>query len=431
MRILIVAESFLPKVDGVTRTIAKLLEYLQEHGHEVVLFGPESTSTHYAGARLLGTKGIPLYQYPELSLNLWRPGFTAKLLEFQPDVIHLVDPVWLGGAALAVCKIFQRARLGAIPLVASYHTNLATYCGHFGWGVFTPLMWRWNQFCHAYCNVTVCPSPSTKQMLVQHGFKNVRIWPRGVSMTRFSPHHRSAALRHQWLKDTGKHKEKAVILYVGRVSHEKNLTLLLDTYRPLDHTECHLVIVGDGPALDTLRAQASQRRLPVTFTGYLFGHELATAFASADIFAFPSTTETFGQVVLEAMASGLPVCGLQAEGVCDLVQHGTTGFLMDPTGLSHEQQCQQYGRDWQVLIKQGDRRTAMSQQAVEAAKAYTWPNALECMVQVYKDAHQQQQLQQQQQSYGRESSSSTVSTAPVDQPTVIDMKDPAMLQKES
>ncbi|KAI8099579.1 glycosyl transferase group 1 [Halteromyces radiatus] len=380
MRILIVSESFFPKVDGVTRTVAKLLEHLEQGQHQVMLFCPDSGQTEYASAELVGTTGIPFLPYPELKLNLWRPTFTKKLTQFHPQVIHLVDPVWLGAAALAVCKLFS-SQLQSIPLVASYHTNLATYCTHFGWGIFSPLMWRWNQFCHSFCRYTVCPSPSTRDMLVSHGFNNVRLWPRGVNPHRFSRQHRSLSLRTQWLKTS---VDKTILLYVGRISYEKNLQLVMETYKLMDHSLCHLVVVGDGPALTTVQQQSAT--IPVTFTGYLYGNDLATAFASADIFTFPSTTETFGQVVLEAMASGLPVSGLMAEGVRDLVQHEYTGLLLDTTTMDFTEQCQQYKQHWMFLIQHVDARITMGENAAKVAASYTWTHAMEQMVQVYKDA---------------------------------------------
>ncbi|KAI9016298.1 hypothetical protein CLU79DRAFT_678512, partial [Phycomyces nitens] len=323
MHIAIVTENFLPKVDGVTRTLARLLEHLQAGGHRVAVFGPESGMETYAGAELYGTAGIPFLPYPELKLNLWRPEFTRKLVEFKPNVIHLVDPVWLGVAALAICH----TKLQDIPVVSSYHTNLATYCGHFGLGIFTPLMWRWNLFCHSRCRYTVCPSSSTRDMLEHHEFNNVRLWPRGVDTTIFSPRYRSSSLRAEW---TGQQDTpKTILLYVGRLSHEKNIGLVVDAYKQLDHARCHLVLVGHGPAHKDIKSECERLEIPVTFTGYLQGTELATAFSSADLFVFPSTTETFGQVVLEAMASGLPVVGLVAEGVRDLVQDRKTGLLLD------------------------------------------------------------------------------------------------------
>ncbi|KAG0164386.1 hypothetical protein DFQ28_010351 [Apophysomyces sp. BC1034] len=383
MRIAIITENFFPKVDGVTRTLGQLLEHLQRGKHKVMLLGPESGMTSYAGAELVGTVGIPFAPYPELKLNLWRPKFTAKLVEFEPDVIHLVDPVWLGATALVISRLY----LPNVPVVASYHTNLATYCQHFGWGIFSPLMWRWNQYCHSKCVYTVCPSKSTSRILQDKGFQNVRIWPRGVDIGLFSPDNYSSQLRAQWMGlSEAEAAAKTVILYVGRVSLEKNIGLVVNAYKEMDHQKSHLVIVGHGPAFDSIQSECARSAIPVTFTGYLQGMHLATAFASANIFAFPSATETFGQVVLESMASGLAVAGLLAEGVRDLVEHGKSGLLLDTTDLSEEEQCYSFKQNLEQLVADPDMRRRMSREAVKASKRYTWYEAMECMTRTYRDA---------------------------------------------
>lgn len=397
MRIAIITENFLPKVDGVTRTLTRLLEHLQATGHKVILFGPESGMNVYAGAKLYGTAGIPFLPYPELKLNLWRPAFTKALRAFDPHVIHLVDPVYICAAFLCMFNSSNRKK---VPIVASYHTNLGTYCTQFGWGLFASLMWSWNRYCHSQCDFTVCPSESTRHILHTKRFNNLRIWPRGIDTALFSPQQRSDALRTQWLT-TGDNTDttemdtaaatpimthKVVILYVGRVSYEKNLDLVVESYKQMDHTKCHLVIVGHGPAFHAIQQDCSRSRTPVTFTGYLQGVDLATAYASADIFAFPSFTETFGQVVLESMASGLPVVGLLAEGVKDLVQDQTSGLLLDATHMSRRQQIEAYGQLLTTLIDDADMRATMGHKAVELASSYTWWGAMESMVQVYRDA---------------------------------------------
>lgn len=302
MRIAIITENFLPKLDGVTRTLSMLLEHLQAHGHQALLLGPESGMDKYAGAEVVGTAGIPLPFYPELKYNFFRPLFVRRLKAFSPDIVHLVDPVILGAAGLVAARLLKK------PLVSSYHTNLAIYCGHFGVPFLTEPMWQYHRFIHNQCALTFCPSPSTARMLHLQGFHHLRIWPRGVDTTLFRPERRSAEVRSSWLREREWPQHKVVLLYVGRLSWEKNLRLLVQAYRGMDHQHCHLVIVGDGPA----RAEMQQElaNLPVTFMGYLRGEALAAAFASADVFAFPSHTETFGQVVLEAMASGLPIVGL-------------------------------------------------------------------------------------------------------------------------
>ncbi|CEP19599.1 hypothetical protein [Parasitella parasitica] len=385
MRIAIITENFLPKVDGVTRTLARLLEHLRATGHSVILFGPESNMDVYAGAKLYGTAGIPFLPYPGLQLNLWRPAFTKRLLEFDPHVVHLVDPVYLCAAFLFWF------RSNKIPTVASYHTNLATYCTQFGWGVFASLMWSWNRYCHSRCDYTACPSESTRRILQTKKFKNLRLWPRGIDTALFSPHQRSDCLRAQWLAAAGGGERDppaatVVILYVGRISYEKNLDLVLESYKQMDHSKCHLVIVGEGPALQSMQKDCSRLQTPVTFTGYLQGIDLAAAYASADIFAFPSFTETFGQVVLESMASGLPVVGLLAEGVRDLVKDQESGLLLDTANMPRLTQVQEYGKLLQKLVLDSDSRAQMSQKAIKIAYSYTWWDAMENMVQIYRDA---------------------------------------------
>ncbi|GHO43936.1 glycosyltransferase family 4 protein [Ktedonospora formicarum] len=375
MRIAIITENFLPKLDGVTRTLARLLEHLQATGHQVLVLGPESGMEQYAGAEVVGTAGLPLPFYPELKFNFFRPLFVRRLIEFQPDIIHIVDPVILGATGLATARLLNR------PLISSYHTNLAAYCEHFGFSFFTRPMWLYNRFIHNQCELTFCPSPSTAEMLRGQGFEHLRIWPRGVDTTLFHPRQRSAELRANWLQNREKPEEKAVLLYVGRVSWEKNLRLLLQSYRQMDHERCHLVIVGHGPAFDEVQHEVED--LPVTFTGYLRGEELAQAYATADLFAFPSYTETFGQVVLEAMASGLPVVGLHAEGVRDLVHHQQTGLLLAAEGLTIEEQVESYQRNLSRLITQTDQRLAMSKAARIEANRYSWYKAMESLVRGY------------------------------------------------
>ncbi len=375
MRIAIITENFLPKLDGVTRTLAKLLEHLQLTGHEVMLLGPDSGMEEYAGAKIVGTAGLPFPFYPELKFNFFRPLFMRKLDEFRPDIIHLVDPVILGATGLAAARFFN------VPLVSSYHTNLAAYCEHFGFSLLTRPMWSYNRFVHSQCSLTFCPSPSTAAMLRLEGFEHLRIWPRGVDTTIFKPERRSSALRASWLGE--KDSKKTVLLYVGRVSWEKNLRLLVQAYRSMNHSNTHLVVVGEGPA--SLEMQQELAGLPVTFTGYLAGEALATAYASSDVFAFPSRTETFGQVVLEAMASGLPIVGLIAEGVCDLVENERTGLLIADSHIQEDAQIVEYRKALESLIQDTQKRQKMRNAALIEAQQRSWYEAMECLVRGYQE----------------------------------------------
>lgn len=379
MRVAIITENFLPKLDGVTRTLARLLEHLQVNNHQALLLGPDSGMDHYAGAEVVGTAGIPLFFYPELKFNFFRPLFIRRLREFNPDIIHIVDPVVLGTTGLAAARLLHK------PIVSSYHTNLAAYCAHFGFPFLTAPMWSYNRFIHNQCALTFCPSPSTATMLCQQGFERVRIWPRGVDTALFNPERRSSELRAAWSQnwsDDATHK--VTLLYVGRISWEKNLRLLIQAYREMNHSTCHLVLVGHGPAYAEVQQELSG--LPVTFTGYLSGEALAAAYASADIFAFPSYTETFGQVVLEAMASGLPVVGLLADGVRDLVRHNYAGLLLDTHQLSEEEQASAYREALVQLIQQQPLRQRMRQAALAEAQQRSWYEAMESLIQGYNEA---------------------------------------------
>ncbi|WFD42642.1 hypothetical protein MPSI1_001289 [Malassezia psittaci] len=401
LRVAIVTENFLPKIDGVTRTLARLLEHLHAEGNEALVLGPDTGLSEYSGHSVVGTFGFPLLVYPGLKLNFMRPRFVRRLLQFRPDVIHFVDPVWLGVQMMWVVKRI----LPDVPCVSSYHTNLPTYASLFGIPFIENILWNMIRAQHNQCDIVFCPSETTRRMLREKGFNNVEIWSRGVDTKTFNPAARDENLRESWdckpksqaLIDTlckqnniptsndsetfihtpdslpilsphlspppayeslsdlppifsqfslpppvvtqvdvdaASHdaNSKAVILYVGRISWEKNIRLLIEAFRMLPSNvrdNAKLVLVGDGPARGELTRLCARYKLDAVFMGHQKGKRLASMFASSSIFAFPSFTETFGQVVLEALASGLPVVGLHAEGTSDLVCHGITGLLLD------------------------------------------------------------------------------------------------------
>lgn len=366
MRIALVTENFLPKIDGVTRTLSILLEYLQQQKHQAIVLAPEGAPTRYAGARVFGTPGLPLPMYPELRILFPPPKFKRLLERFRPDVLHVVDPMLLGAAA-----IYWAQRLD-IPVVSSYHTNLAAYCGYFHLGALTRPTWAYRRFLHQHCQTTLCPSPSTALQLERQGFPNVGIWPRGVDGALFTPRRRSQVWRNHI---TGNPASK-IILYVGRLSYEKNLTALISAFRTLEAEDTHLVLVGDGPARPDLERALSRHR--ATFTGYLRGEALAEVYASADVFAFPSTTETFGQAVQEAMASGLPVVAYDAEGVRDLVQHGKTGLLVPGNDTTA------FTESLHLLLAHPEQRALLSAQARNAAEQCTWESVMQRLMQTYE-----------------------------------------------
>ncbi|KDN48555.1 hypothetical protein RSAG8_02542, partial [Rhizoctonia solani AG-8 WAC10335] len=367
LRVVLVTENFLPKVDGVTRCLARLLKHLREEGHEVMILGPDVNISTYETYPIIGTAGVPLMLYPDLKLNFLRPKFLRSIQEFKPDVIHVVDPIWLGPQVLYALRRGLCGSKWTTPnalIVASFHTNLPTYASLFGLKLLEPIMWKWIRHIHAQCRLTACPTLSTAIMLMHNWIQNMRIWPRGVDLNAFGPHKRCLELRGEWgikgcpgrydqwtnkigypltpppsptPSEGGSHvywNEECVILYAGRLSYEKNLRFLIDSYSSLldmlgESTPTPIfVFAGEGPARGSLEELCCLKKIPARFTGHLSGEQLAKCYASADIFAFPSFTETFGQVVLEALASGLPVVGVDADGTRDLVQHERTGLLL-------------------------------------------------------------------------------------------------------
>jgi glycosyltransferase involved in cell wall biosynthesis len=266
MRVALVTENFLPKLDGVTRTLAMLLEHLQLRGHRAVLFGPAGAPDVYAGTRVYGAPGVPLPFYPELRALIPTPMLEERLVNFQPDVVHVVEPILLGAAGI------HWAQKIAAPLVSSYHTDLAAYCTYYQLGALVNPLWAYRRFLHNQCLHTLCPSATTASQVAARGIQRVGVWPRGVDAELFAPEKRSAEWR---ARITGDADDRPIVLYVGRLSPEKNLSALVDAFRTLAETGAHLVLVGDGPARAELEQALGRQR--VSFTGYLSGEAEAVA----------------------------------------------------------------------------------------------------------------------------------------------------------
>lgn len=366
MRIALICETFLPDVNGVTTTLCRLLEYLQYQGHDVLLFAPHGAPSSYAGAEVVPLNGMPLPLYPEVKLTPPQPGLTARLQRFQPDLVHLVGPVVLGAIVPGIVR-----RLG-LPLIASYHTDFGAYSQHYGFGFLKHGVNAWLRWIHNRCRINLCPSRFTMNVLRAAGFRRLRIWGRGVDIERFHPRYRSEA----WRAAVGVQPGERVVLYVGRVAAEKRVDLLPEAIRGLPNTR--LVIVGDGPFRSELQRRCAG--LPVHFTGYLKGDDLATAYASADVFVFTSDTDTFGQVVQEAMASALPVVAARAGGALDLIHHGQNGYLFTPGIVSDLR-----SRLREVLTSD-ERRLAQGTVGRAIAEQRSWPRVMQELMGCYAQA---------------------------------------------
>jgi glycosyltransferase involved in cell wall biosynthesis len=293
------------------------VEHLQRNGDRVLVFSPDGGLREYKGAKIHGVSGIPLPLYPELKLAIPRPSIGRILAKFQPDLIHVVNPAVLGVGGIYYAKTMN------IPLVASYHTHLPQYLQHYGLGSLEGVLWELLKLAHNQAQLNLCTSNAMVQELITRGIERVDLWQRGVDTEMFQPHLASRQMRSRL---SNGHPDSPLLLYVGRVSAEKQI----DQIKPILEAipEAHLAIVGNGPYREALEAHFAGTQ--THFVGYLQGLELASAFASADAFIFPSRTETLGLVLLEAMAAGCPVVAAASGGITDIVTDGVNGYLFDP-----------------------------------------------------------------------------------------------------
>src|SRR5271170_5114871 len=296
--------------------LTKTVECLIQRGDEVLIFAPSGGPAEIFGAEVVSVPAAAFPLYPELRLALPRTWMRHKFEEFKPDVLHLFEPALLG-----VGGIYYSAELG-IPLVISYHTNLPAYLSFYKLGLIEKLTWKLMQIRHRRANLNLCTSTAMIEDLGRRGIDHLALWERAVDAGRFRPGTGNPEMR--W-RLSGGQPESPLLLYVGRLSAEKDVARLKELFPAVPGMR--LAIVGDGPT----RAELERKfeGTATVFTGYLRGAELASAYASADLFVLPSQTETLGLVLLEAMAAGCPVVACRAGGVPDAVEDGVTGFLFD------------------------------------------------------------------------------------------------------
>ena len=320
MKIAFFTETFLPKVDGIVTRLTKTIDNLVQNGDKVIVFCPEGCPNEYKGAKIIGVAAMPLPLYPELKLGLPGAAVSDALEEFKPDLIHVVNPAVLGLGGIWLAKTNN------IPLIASYHTHLPKYLEHYGMGMLEPLLWELLKAAHNQALLNLCTSTAMVDELESKGIKRTALWQRGVDTETFKPEFRNQKMRNKLL---GNYPDKnSLLIYVGRLSAEKQIERIKPVLEKIPGT-C-LALVGDGPYRSQLEKIFENTK--TNFIGYLSGEELASAYASGDIFLFPSSTETLGLVLLEAMAAGCPVIGANKGGIPDIINDGVNGCLYDPDG---------------------------------------------------------------------------------------------------
>lgn len=367
MRIAYFTDTYLPQVNGVTNTLSRLVHYLNQKQIDNLIFAPGEESIQHETA-VDTSFSFRFFLYPECRLsfpNLFR--IRNVLDRFKPDLIHCVTPFNLGLCGLKYAKDHQ------IPFVASYHTNFDQYLDYYNLKFLHNLIWEYMVWFHNQCLVNFAPSEDTLTILKKKGITNTELWSRGVDTQFFHPSKRKLALRESWGAN-----DKLVILYVGRLAPEKNLQQLITSFKFLQKKypqKIHLVITGDGP-MDCALKQENLK--DVTFTGYKKGEELAEIYASSDIFAFPSCTETFGNVVLEAMASGLAVLGMASGGVKEIINHGHNGLLADVDQINNFQEM------LEIFLVNQDMRIHFGEQARRYALSRNWEKVFVRLLESYE-----------------------------------------------
>ena len=351
-RVAIFAEAFLPKIDGVSRSALLTLRYLRGTGRDVAIFAPSTSISQIDGIAVQRLPSIPLPFYPEVQVTVPMPPALIRTIDqvrrFRPDVIHLFSPAMLGMYGMIAGAVLR------IPVVANYQTDLPGYMHTYGFKALHTATIAGLRSLHNACTLTLAPSPIIRSQLHQRGFQRVRVWERGVDLIRFDPAHHQPAWRNRLL--AGRDPARSIVLYVGRLAHDKHLpTLLHLAHNP----NLALTIIGDGPIRAVLEAQFAGT--DTRFMGALYGDDLANAYAAADLFAFPGSEETFGQVVLEAMASGLPVIVPDQGGAQTLVRHGENGFICPTDHGESFATCAAHlhaDPDWRQRIGHSARETA-------------------------------------------------------------------------
>jgi glycosyltransferase involved in cell wall biosynthesis len=358
MRITIVTETYFPQVNGVSRTLGELVRHLTECGDSVQLIHPDYGGAIEEHGESHAVRAVRLPFYKELYLPL-PPfgGIHRAIARFRPDLVHIATEATLGLSAL------QFARRRRLKIVSSFHTNFDQYSRHYRVGWAKGVIGRYLRWFHNSTLETYVPSQATIHELEALGFERLELWKRGVDAEMF----RSDRPGRQAVRRAlGWSPEDLVIAYVSRIAPEKNVDYLAEALSIVAarRPDARILMVGDGPSRGAL-----ERRLgpSARFAGYRSGRDLADHYAAADLFAFSSLTETFGNVVLEAMASGLPVVALRAGGVGETVRQGETGILVEPS-----EPPERLAAALISLIDRPGERARMAHRARRYAESQSW-----------------------------------------------------------
>ena len=355
--------------DGVALTLNRLVAHLEKRGIPVLIFAPTGPMPAFQSVgELIPVPSVPIPTRGEYRVALGLPKQARqKLADFKPSLFHIAVPDILGYQALKLAEHWH------VPVVSSYHTRYDTYLKFYGLSGFEKIGKNYLRKFYARCRMVYPPSQSMADILRAEGLaQNVEVWTRGIDATLFSPVRRSL----EWRRSFGIADDEPVISYVGRLVKEKNTGLLADIYKELTRRGLRFraMLVGNGPEEKSLRAALPQ----AVFAGFLHGDDLARAYASSDIFLFPSESETFGNVTLEAMASGLPAVCADASGSRSLVAEGETGYC-----VSASLGAAAFADKIEGLLRDPARRARFGEAARKRALTYDWETIMDGLIASY------------------------------------------------
>ena len=325
-RITVVSETFAPEINGVANTLKYLCRGLSANGHKVQVVRPVQKQDRMATPAptdeprlfddLVTVSGLPLPGYTALQFGLTRQKHLLSLWQQQrPDLVYVATQGPLGVAAVTVAR-----KLG-IPVCSGFHTNFHSYSRHYHAAFLERLLKRYGRWFHNRTALTLVPTRRMAAQVDAMGIHPIGLWSRGVDCRQFSPHRRDQELRTSW----GLQPQDRAVLYVGRLASEKNLQLAVSCFERIRalHPRARFVLVGDGPQ----RKRLQQKHPDYVFCGVQKGDDLARHYASGDLFLFPSKTDTFGNVVTEAMASGLAVVAFDDAAASEHLRHRENGMM--------------------------------------------------------------------------------------------------------
>lgn len=367
MKIALYTGTFVRDKDGVARTLFELVNCIKNKGHKVKVWSPDvaqESSDENVDVRKLSS--VPVLVYPDYKVGFFGPRTKKELDDFKPDIIHISTPDLVGR------EFLQYGKRNNIPAVSVYHTDFPSYLKYYQLGALTPPMWGYLRWFYNNSVNTLVPTRAMEKRLISKGINNTFIWSRGIKGDLFSPGKRSEKIRQEW-----KAEKRKVILYSGRFVWYKDLKTFIKVYEELVglKDDVKFVLLGSGPAEKELKESMPE----AVFPGYLKDEKLAMSYASGDIFFFPSTTETFGNVVQEALASGLPSVVSNVGGCKEIIKQSNGGLI------SNAKDPGSFTKNIERLLDDEDLYNSLRENGLEFAKKRSWRYVNEQLLEKYEE----------------------------------------------